>query len=64
MVPSVNCPISIFHGTDDEVIYFESAVKLEKLLKHDDMLIPITGAHHNDLVAFEVYHLELAKILL
>lgn len=63
MIQKVKCPITIFHGTIDEVIYFNSTVKLEKLLKKEDTVVPIIGGHHNDLEDFETYHQELAKVL-
>lgn len=63
MLPDVKAPITIFHGTFDEVIYFGSSMKLEKLLKDGDKLIPIVGGHHNDLANFEEYHKQLADIL-
>lgn len=63
MIPLVKCPITIFHGTLDEVIYFESSIKLEKLIKVGDSVVPIVGGHHNDLDDFEEYHQELKKVL-
>lgn len=63
MIQSVKCPITIFHGIDDEVIYFGSTLKLEKLLKEKDTIVPIIGGHHNDLDDFETYHVGLAKVL-
>jgi len=63
MIKKVECPIIIFHGSSDEVIYFGSSLKLEKLLKDDDRLITIEGGHHNDLANFDVYHQELNKVL-
>ena len=62
-VTNVKCPITIFHGTFDEVIYFGSSMKLEHLLHEKDRLVPIVGGHHNDLANFELYHEELSKIL-
>lgn len=63
MIISVKCPITIFHGTLDEVIYYGSTLKLEKLLKDEDSIVPIIGGHHNDLDNFETYHQELVKAL-
>ena len=59
----IQSPIIIFHGTLDEVVYFGSSLKLEKLMKEKDQLIPIEGGHHNDLAEFDDYHKELALIL-
>lgn len=63
MITLVKCPITIFHGTYDEVIYFGSSLKLEKLIKKEDKIVPIVGGHHNDLAKFEVFHTELANML-
>ena len=62
-IGKVACPVTIMHGTSDEVIYFESSVKLEKLLKSGDQMVPINGGHHNDLAAFEAYHKQIERIL-
>lgn len=63
MVAEVKCPVTVFHGTFDEVIYYGSSLKLEKLLKNGDKLVSVVGGHHNDLINFEVFHDELANIL-
>lgn len=63
MIEFVVCPITLIHGTLDEVIYFESSLKLEKLLKENDKLIAIKDGHHNDLSDFKSYHDALANIL-
>ena len=62
-IPRIKAPITIFHGTSDEVVYFGSSKKLEKLLGEKDRLVPIDGGHHNDLAGFEQYHHELGIIL-
>lgn len=53
-------PVSVFHGTDDGVIYFKSSEKLRTLFKQGDTLIPLIGAQHNGLNENPVYlkHLE------
>ncbi len=63
LIKNISCQVAIFHGTSDEVIYFGSSLKLEKLLKDGDRFIPIEGGHHNDLSQFEVYQQELASLL-
>ena len=57
------CPVKLFHGTEDEVIYYGSSIKLKKLFKDKDMLITIEGGHHNDLSTFEKFHQKLKQIL-
>ena len=62
-LPNVKCPVYVFHGTDDEVIYYESSLKLQKLFKTSDTLFTIPGAHHNDLNNFDGYKSNLRYIL-
>ena len=62
-VGEISAPITIFHGTFDEVIYFGSSMKLEKLLREKDQMIPIVGGHHNDLANFDLYHKKIGEIL-
>jgi hypothetical protein len=62
-IENVKCPIVIFHGTDDEVIYSGSSEKLKKHLKPGDEVYFIDGAHHNDLEFFKEYKIKLKKVL-
>ncbi len=39
--------VIIFHGNQDEVIYFGSSLKLKKEFKQNDTLITLTGQDHN-----------------
>jgi uncharacterized protein len=43
-------PVVIFHGNSDEVIYYNSSVKLKELFKNSDTLITLNGqgAQWND----------------
>ena len=45
-VEHVDCPILILHGTDDEVIPFESSRAVYKRLKNPKKLVLIEGAQH------------------
>lgn len=63
MIGQVKCPVLIFHGTRDEVIYYGSSLKLKKHFKSSDRLVTIEGGNHNNLDSFEIYHQELAAIL-
>jgi pimeloyl-ACP methyl ester carboxylesterase len=46
-VKHCNMPVVLFHGDADEVIYYESSVKLRKLLKNSDTLITLHEMTHN-----------------
>jgi alpha-beta hydrolase superfamily lysophospholipase len=49
----VTVPVTIFHGTDDAVIRYRNARKLEKFLKKGDEFVTIKGGAHNDLYNFK-----------
>ena len=58
------CPIYIFHGTEDNVVPLESAQKLFDTLDPDQAKLFIIGdGGHNDLVDFEDYRRALEKVL-
>ena len=46
-IKACNMPVVIFHGNKDEVIYYESSLKLKKLFKASDTLIILDGQAHN-----------------
>ena len=51
-IPKVTDPIIIFHGTDDGVIPYRHAKKLQPLLKKNDLLITLQDGRHNNLFSF------------
>ena len=60
-----NCkmPIVIFHGNQDEVIYYGSSLKLKELFKEKDTLITLNGQGHNGMSDNRDYIVEIQKIL-
>ena len=56
-------PIVIFHGNQDEVIYFNSSIKLKEFLKRTDTLITLNGQGHNRITDNPQYINEVSKIL-
>lgn len=60
-----NCksPVVIFHGNQDEVIYYGSSLKLQSLFKQHDTLITLEGQSHNGITDNPVYKTELQRIL-
>lgn len=60
-----NCkmPVVLFHGDADEVIYYNSSVKLMKELKSIDTLITLYGQRHNGMTDNPEYISAIAKIL-
>ena len=60
-----NCkmPIIIFHGNQDEVIYYGSSLKLKEIFKEKDTLITLNGQGHNGITDNRDYLIEIQKIL-
>lgn len=55
-VKKVNCPIVIFHGTDDSVIDYDSGKRLYDCIEHSKkQFITIDGGEHNNLIDFDTY---------
>ncbi len=62
-IPKVNCPITIFHGTDDAVVPYSSAQKLKALAPSETTFITIDEGGHNNLIEFETYRSAIKKLL-
>lgn len=61
---TAKCPVYIFHGTEDQVVPFESGQELyEGLDPKQAQLIIIEGGEHHNLGGFEKYWMEMNKIL-
>lgn len=56
-------PIIIFHGNQDEVIYYGSSLKLKNEFKEGDTLITLIGQGHNGMTDNPEYKIELGKLL-
>jgi uncharacterized protein len=56
-------PVVIFHGDQDEVIYYGSSLKLKALFKKQDTLITLQGQTHNGITDNTDYKRELQRIL-
>lgn len=59
----IQVPINIFHGTNDGVIPYNCAFKLQSLLKPTDQFITIHGGAHNNLNDFLLFHQKLDSLL-
>lgn len=63
-VKEVKAPITIFHGTEDNIIPVENAYKLKELLKPTtDTLIIVDGKTHHGVGSWEEYKSKLGRIL-
>lgn len=59
----VNYPITIFHGTEDAVIPYRNAARLQKILKPADEFITIKKGTHHNLGNFDLYKQKLDSLL-
>ena len=60
---NTSCPITIFHGTDDNVVPYASAQKLIELELANLKAITIKHGEHNNLADFDSYHKALTELL-
>jgi uncharacterized protein len=56
-------PVVIFHGKQDEVIYYGSSLKLQQEFKSQDVLIPLDNQGHNGMTENPHYQAVMKKIL-
>lgn len=55
-IGSVSCPIKMFHGTNDTVIPYESAQKLNAIAPQElTSFVTIEGGEHNNLISYQAY---------
>lgn len=59
----VSAPVVLIHGTTDEVIPFQSSVRLKDQLKPSDTLISLEGAGHNGIELHPGYRKALDRLL-
>lgn len=60
----VSCPITIFHGTSDSVVPYESGNKLYDAIPHErKTFFTVDKGEHNNLVSFPQYHEGIKTVL-
>ncbi len=62
-IKACKMPVVIFHGKQDEVIYYNSSIKLRQLIKATDTLITLNGQGHNGMTDNQEYRCEIKKLL-
>lgn len=50
---NVKAPVTIFHGTQDGLIPYSNAKRLQPFLKKEDEFITVKNGSHNDLYNFK-----------
>lgn len=53
---TITCPIKIIHGTKDHLLPYKQSEMLKALYPTKIILMPIEGAHHNNLTDYPEYH--------
>ena len=61
-IQKVNAPVNFFHGTNDEVVPYQQAMKLKKD-KPSIELITIEDGKHNNLSSFDLFQKKLDSLL-
>lgn len=56
-------PVAVFHGDQDQVIYYGSSLKLQQEFKSTDTLITINGLGHNGMTDNPAYRAGIKKIV-
>jgi len=63
-IQDVKCPITIFHGTEDNIIPYASGERLfNSIVQKEKLFFSIENAGHNNLIEFDSYHLNIQKTL-
>ena len=63
LIKDCKMPIIIFHGNKDEVIYYNSSIKLQEIIKQTDTLITLNGQGHNGMTDNPEYITNIKRIL-
>ncbi|WP_282136585.1 alpha/beta hydrolase [Seonamhaeicola maritimus] len=62
-IQNVSCPITIFHGTNDDVVPYTSGKELYKVAsKKNAEFITIDGGRHNNLRRYDIYQQKIGQI--
>ncbi len=63
-IKDISCPITIYHGTNDRIVPYESGKLLSKQVPSSQVdFITIPNGNHNDLRGFKQYQTSIAKVL-
>jgi len=64
LMQQVDCDLVVFHGTEDKVVPFASGKRLfDSAPSIQKEFIKISGAEHNNLIDFELYHTVIKRLL-
>lgn len=63
LLPEVNAPVTLFHGTRDELIPYEHSVYLHGLVEERSRLVALNGSGHRGAIFSDLLRRELGAIL-
>lgn len=62
-MPKIKMPVTVFHGTEDELIPFEAAEEIQTLNRQLTTLIPLEGVSHRGALFSDQFQQNLKKII-
>ncbi|MDD7888189.1 alpha/beta hydrolase [Flavivirga sp. 57AJ16] len=62
-ITKINCPISIFHGTNDQVVPYKSAKELFEVAPTQTVFTTIKGGNHGNLSTYEAFLKGMNRVL-
>ena len=62
-ISNIQCPVHLFHGTNDELIPYQQAVDLAKAYGDTSILTTLQGGMHGNLEDFDLFHQKLEELL-
>ncbi len=62
-VKQTDAPVVVLHGSEDEIVYYGSSLKIKEHLKPQDTLITLEGLGHNNFLDTGIYRKEIESIL-
>ena len=62
-IPEIKAPITLFHGTEDQVIPYDSSKKIQALNEPQTTLIPLKGVGHRGVLFNDLFRQKLREII-
>ena len=59
----MNCPVTLFHGTEDEVIPYDSSLELQKINEELIDLVPLKNEGHRGAIFNGLFRQKVAQAL-
>ncbi|MEM1407203.1 MAG: alpha/beta fold hydrolase [Bacteroidota bacterium] len=61
-IGDVECPVTVIHGTEDNVVSYKSGQRLFEAIQSEKELVTIQEGGHNNLNEFEEYHQAIKRV--